>query len=566
MTKPDGIPLAVLMVLAFALWIPWMRGPIDLRWDAGVYYILGTSLAEGKGYRLLNEPGDPQAVQYPPLLPLFIAAQQRLLGTSDPVVVGKWLRWLNQLMLMGCAALTYLLARRWVSRWPAFLAAVMFLLSFHTYFMGSLAFAEVPFALASLLFLLPRRSSWGGDIWSGAWAIAAYLLRSIGIALLATWVAEAALRARWRAAIIRAAVAMVPVILWQGYVHRVETSQDYLHPAYAYQRAPYQYFNVSYSRNLAYVDPFRPELGLITRGQLVGRIATNLLLERRSFPEAVTTSLEFWSVIHSRIQPWVPIRLSRLVKAALAYTIAALMLVGLASMMLRGDSRIPIYVALSALAIAATPWPGSFSRYFWPLSSFLAISFMFGVMRIRSRLASADGQIWGRAGSVFLIVVVAAAISVESAVVVLNSVRSYSRHPTYTDAKKVVHPYRLFNYDQYWENFDRAVDWIKQEAAPNAVIVTSWPHYLYLRSGRKAVLPPMENDPAKAQQLLDSVPANYLVADDIWDLLTSVVNSVTRQYPREWKIAAIIPNSKTVVYQRVGNALPPSTSGQSMQP
>src|SRR6516162_3067830 len=159
MTKRDRIPLGCLMVLALALWIPWMRGPIDLRWDAGVYYLLGTSLAEGKGYRLLNEPGNPQAVQYPPLLPLLIAAQQRLLGTSNPVVVGKWLRFVYQLMLMACVALTYLLARRWLSPWHAFFPALMFLLSLHTYFMGSLAFAEMPFALASLLFLVPPHSS-----------------------------------------------------------------------------------------------------------------------------------------------------------------------------------------------------------------------------------------------------------------------------------------------------------------------------------------------------------------------------------------------------------------------
>src|SRR5271166_6051262 len=155
----DRIPLAALMVLAVVLWIPWARGPIDLRWDAGVYYILGTSLAEGNGYRLLNEPGNPEAIQYPPLLPIFIASQERLLGTSDPVIVGKWLRLIYQLMLMGCAALTYLLARRWSSRWPAFLAGVIFLLSLHTYFMGSLAFSEVPFTLVSLLFFAPSRST-----------------------------------------------------------------------------------------------------------------------------------------------------------------------------------------------------------------------------------------------------------------------------------------------------------------------------------------------------------------------------------------------------------------------
>ncbi len=72
------IYLSVLILLSVVIWLPRLRGPLDLRYDAGVYYILGTSLAEGKGYRLLNEPGEIQAIQYPPLLPLFVEAREFL--------------------------------------------------------------------------------------------------------------------------------------------------------------------------------------------------------------------------------------------------------------------------------------------------------------------------------------------------------------------------------------------------------------------------------------------------------------------------------------------------------
>src|SRR3954471_14397457 len=82
---------AILLIIAAALWAPRLRGPIDLRYDAGVYYILGTSLAEGRGYRLLSEPGEISALQYPPLLPAVVAVEQKLLGSSDPAVVGPWL-------------------------------------------------------------------------------------------------------------------------------------------------------------------------------------------------------------------------------------------------------------------------------------------------------------------------------------------------------------------------------------------------------------------------------------------------------------------------------------------
>src|SRR5947208_3243070 len=80
------------LVLATMLWLPRLTGPIDLRWDAGVYYILGTSLAQGHGYRILSEPGSPEAVQYPPLLPGIVALYERVLGSSDPTVVGPPLR------------------------------------------------------------------------------------------------------------------------------------------------------------------------------------------------------------------------------------------------------------------------------------------------------------------------------------------------------------------------------------------------------------------------------------------------------------------------------------------
>ena len=84
--------LAVVIGLAVAWWIPQRHGPIDARSDGATYYILGTSLAQGQGYRLLNEPGEIPAVQYPPLLPLVVAAYQKALASSDFVVVGTWLR------------------------------------------------------------------------------------------------------------------------------------------------------------------------------------------------------------------------------------------------------------------------------------------------------------------------------------------------------------------------------------------------------------------------------------------------------------------------------------------
>jgi hypothetical protein len=87
--RKDAVVALALIALSIVLWLPRLRGPVDLRWDAAIYYTLGTSIAQGHGYRLLNEPGAIEAIQYPPLLPVMVALHQLILGTDDPDVVGR---------------------------------------------------------------------------------------------------------------------------------------------------------------------------------------------------------------------------------------------------------------------------------------------------------------------------------------------------------------------------------------------------------------------------------------------------------------------------------------------
>src|SRR5919108_2904233 len=177
--RSDTVIVLVLVAIAIACWLPRLDGPIDLRWDGGVYYILGTSLAEGKGYRLLNEPGEIEAIQYPPLLPLIVAAHQWVLGTNDPVIVGQWLRLSFFFIFATYIIAIYLLLRNSVPLNYAFVATLVCLFSLQTYFMSDLLFPEIPFALATVLFVLcnqneSRRIS---SILAALCAMAAYALR-----------------------------------------------------------------------------------------------------------------------------------------------------------------------------------------------------------------------------------------------------------------------------------------------------------------------------------------------------------------------------------------------------
>ena len=162
-----------LLIIFLAVSLPRLNGPIDLRWDASTYYILGTALAEGKGYRLLNEPGDIKAVQYPPLLPSIIAIYQRTMGTSDYIPVGWALR-LTYFRLSGLyLRAVYALARRMLSPLHAFFASAITGLSVNSFFYPSeTLYAELPFALVSILFLLCYRKQGNPMYGIGASALA----------------------------------------------------------------------------------------------------------------------------------------------------------------------------------------------------------------------------------------------------------------------------------------------------------------------------------------------------------------------------------------------------------
>jgi hypothetical protein len=272
----------VVIALAIILWLPRLSGPIDLRWDAGVYYLLGTSLATGHGYRILSEPGAPEALQYPPLLPAVVALYERALGSTDPAIVGSWLRKSYAALYLAFALVVLALARRYLRTGFAVIAVALSLLQVNTLFCSDLLFTELPFALVSVVFVLvavdgPLESRpWLQEVTSFALAAVGFLLRTAGIALLGAWVLEALARRHWRLALTRGLLALLPILAWQAHVARVRGSYEYAHPAYEYQRAAYQFYNVSYAENASLINPYRPELGRVTADAVVSRVVRNL--------------------------------------------------------------------------------------------------------------------------------------------------------------------------------------------------------------------------------------------------------------------------------------------------
>ena len=346
----------ILVAVAAISWSTRLTGPIDLRYDASTYYILGTSLAEGRGYRLLNEPGEIEATQYPPLLPLIVAAHQRVLGTHDVIVVGHWLRitFFSIYIIFGLAV--YFLLRKYLPLWYAFLGALICLLSLYTYLMSNQLAPEILFGLTTTLFFLvdgPVNRRFYG-IPAFVLGTASYALRTVGVALFAAWIAEALLNKRFKQAILRLILSAIPIVCWQGYIHRVEASRDYKTPAYEYQRADYLFYNVSYARNIFVLkDSFRPELGRARLEDYVDRFLRNLERIPASTGEAFTAQKICWLIPFSRSHPTETGFILNLTLIVLG----CIILGGLGLQLAKRQWAIPLYVLLSVAAICLTPWP-----------------------------------------------------------------------------------------------------------------------------------------------------------------------------------------------------------------
>jgi hypothetical protein len=563
---------AVVVAIAVLLWAPRLSGPIDLRWDGSVYYMLGTSLATGQGYRILSEPGSPEALQYPPLLPAVVALYQRILGTSDPEIIAPWLRISYAALFLTYALAVLTLARRYLRPLFALVAVTLCLFQIHTVFLSDLLFAELPFAAVSVAFALIiveqplALRPWLRETASFALAAAGFLLRTIGVVLLAAWVFEALTRHRWRLAVCRGLLALMPVLAWQAHVARARGSYEYSHPAYEYQRASYQYYNVSYVENLLLKNPFRPELGRLDPRALTTRLTTNLPSLASAIGEAVSTRVGYWHDFlkdaqhHLRGTAVIP----RSVAFVPTFGFTAIVLAGLVILAWR-RAWVIVFIVLGSIGLVwVTPWPGQFARYLMPLSPFLAVCAVLPLCTIETSLRARKRR-WAITFVQMVLASVLALAFAAEAYALLKAFRQRNKSDAIVIPPTGGKGYHLFYHDSSWQAWEQAADWIATHAHSDAIVATTAPHFFYLRTGHRAVLPPMEPGPVRVRRLLEAVPVSYVIVDklEFLDLSRRYALPAVKGDPIGWHLvySILLPHSPpwikpadlngTQIYQRI---------------
>jgi 4-amino-4-deoxy-L-arabinose transferase-like glycosyltransferase len=537
--RREKIFVVILLAAVLICWLYRFQGPIDMRWDGGSYYILGTSLAEGKGYRLLNEPGQIEAVQYPPLLPAIIAVYQLSLGTSDPLIVGPWLRITSFIIFIIYILSIYFLARYYLPSSFALFVSLVCLFTLQTLFSSDLCFPEIPFSLAVTLFFICHMKSdkpiYG--VLTPIFAVAAYTLRTSGIALLAAWVGESILKKEFKRAILRLAVSAAAVLGWMTYISAVEASHDYNNPAYEYQRAAYLFYNVSYGKNIFLLkDPMAPEMGPASLSDISDRFLNNLKSIPAALGEVFTTNKSLWETELDELNKISPLKLGKVWMIDIPLILLGLLVLGGTAIQLyRREWILTLFILFSIAIICLTPWPEQFNRYFGPVLPILAICLFALFLKFITVLDKVQSKRW-RSYGMWLIVAVAAVIVTQKSITYSVIQGKWHRDVGYLGRHGENVSYRLYFYFDSNRAFDEGIDWLMSIASPGDVVASSMPHWIYIRSGLKSIMPPFESNAAEAQRLLDTVPVTYLIVDEGLALDTKKYTlPVVEAFPDKWE-------------------------------
>jgi hypothetical protein len=62
----------------------------------------------------------------------------------------------------------------------------------------------------------------------------------------------------------------------------------------------------------------------------------------------------------------------------------------------------------------------------------------------------------------------------------------------------------------------RGLDWVRVQARADDVVAATDPQWVYLRTGLKSAVAPLELNSSEAERLIDSVPVRFLFVDQYW--------------------------------------------------
>jgi hypothetical protein len=344
-------------------------------------------------------------------------------------------------------------------------------------------------------------------------------------------------------------LAIVPVLLWQVHVGRVHRSEEYRHPAYSYQRAAYQHYNVTYFENIRLLDPFKPEQGVAGTSALVSRVVTNLVKMPIFLGQGVSAPEEYWRSA-LKIRPVSRVNLPMCVVLLPIILLGTLVIAGVIFFLRAGQWTLAALIVLSVGLMCLTPWPEEFNRYLVPVAPFLAIAAVVAMRQLSVFLCDHTNPSIAKVAKLSLVSVLVMTLLVQIGTAtrfLLGSTLAKSNAQSNSLAAGA-----HFFYKQDWVDWENAATWIGEHASGRDIVATTAPHQFYLQTGLRAVYPPFEPDPGKASRLIEGVPLKYVLIDQFAyrDFSRRYASPAVENDPARWRLVYAIHRTKVYEHYR----------------
>ena len=468
-----AIGVAVAVVLFLAIYLARLDRVVGLFVDDAWYVLLAQALATGQGYQLINSPSPGILPTYPPVYSFLLSLAYRL-----------WPSFPANLPLLKSVSILAMLVVGWASwrhfrrdrQWPQWLALVsgltIALAPSLVFLATSSAMSECVYMMFQLLAVVAietcarseqDKRGWRYALLAGALAAAAFLTRSIGVAVIGAGSLYLLKERRWRSAVLFAATAVLLAAPWTLYARRHAPTRE--------QR---------FEQGGMIVQPYNVQLwqrragdvtaGTVDLSEMPSRFWENTRKVIGNNPARLflpvfyrSTKLSGEEVLESSLNT----------KLA-AWLLSALILPGLALTVYRKITTAELLVVFTFLIAAIWPWDTY--RFILPLAPFL-LFYLLETLRALYKLVQEKLEIKSLPSSEKIL------LGVVGFVLALYLVDHAGYWYARNDPSRAEYlPWRVL-----FDENKAALDWLREKTPPDAVVVTENPALVYLYTGRKSM-------------------------------------------------------------------------------
>lgn len=452
------------------------------------YLLLARSLISFKGYRDLWHPKEKPHTQYPFGFPLLIIPFLLIFGENSLFI--------NFLPLIFFIGSFFLVKRIFKEIKEKFLLISLFFFSPLVIENSHVLLSEPPYIFFSLLtfylfILYENRKNFKLFIPFIFSAIFTFFIRTAGISLILAIFLYLFIKKRYKFLIVALIIFLTIFILWERRNRKVEERSSYL-------------------QQFLQKDPYQPELGNIKLSEYLGRFFKNIYI----YNFIVIPKIFYFNDLPPLI--W------QVLIGFLTITLIIIALFILIKEKKPLNKLIFYYFIFSSLIIFSWPEVWSSERFLFPFFIFFLYLLLIGGEKFFLKF-KISFFVYPLLFLIFLFYLIRDFRMIKENLP--NTIKNFSGD-------------RYAGYPIDWQNYFKALEWLRDNTEEKAVVVSRKPEFTYFISKRKSLLYEYSSFPEKVLKRMLEDKADYLLYDNFYWTKTSqkYLLPVLKIYPQHFQL------------------------------